>query len=90
MNKGEFAKAISEKACMTIKDSEKFLNAFMDVATEALKNGGDVNLVGFGSFSVVERGARIGMDFRTKKAVEIPASKGVKFKVGKSLKEAVK
>ena len=89
MNKSEFVKAISEKAEMTIKDSEKFLNTFIDVTTESLKKGDEIALVGFGSFSVVKRSARMGMNFRTKKAVKIPASKGIKFKCGKTLKEAV-
>ena len=89
MNKTEFVRAISEKAEMTIKDSEKFLNTLIEVITKTLKKGDEISLVGFGSFSIVKRSARAGMDFKTKKAIKIPASKGVKFKAGKTLKEAV-
>ena len=89
MTKSELAKAIAEKAGMTIKDSEKFLNAFIEVTIETLKKGDDVNLIGFGGFSAVQRKARKGMNFVTKKAVNIPASKGVRFKPGKNLREAV-
>jgi len=89
MTKSELAKAIADKANLTIKDSEKFLNAFIEATTEALKKGDDVNLIGFGAFSVVQRSARLGRDFQTKKTVEIPASKGIRFKPGKMLKESV-
>ena len=90
MTKSELAKAIADKANLTIKDSEKFLNAFIEATTEALKKCDDVNLIGFCSFSVVQRPARLGRDFQTKKAIQIPASKGIRFKAGKNLREAVK
>jgi len=89
MTKSELVKAIADKANLTIKDSEKFLNAFIETTTEALKKGDDVNLIGFGAFSVVERSARMGRDFKTKKAIEIPASKGIRFKAGKGLRDSV-
>lgn len=89
MNKTELIKAISEKAGSTNKDAETHLNAFIDVAMEALKKGEDITLVGFESFSVVKRTTRTGMNFKTKEAINIPASKSVKFKVGKNLKDAV-
>jgi|LQAB01.1.fsa_nt_gi nucleoid DNA-binding protein len=89
MNKGELVKALSEHADITQKDAEKALSAFIEAVTETLKKGEEVAIIGFGAFSVVERSARIGMDFKTKKAIEIPASRGIKFKCGKNLKEAV-
>ena len=89
MNKAELVKALSEESGMTIRGSEKFLSAFVGVVTETLKKSEDVQFVGFGSFSVVKRAARIGINFQTKKAVKIPESRGVRFKVGKNLKEAV-
>ena len=55
-----------------------------------MKKGDDVALVGFGTFSVVNRVERIGRNFKTGKNIPIPASKSVKFKAGKTLKEAVK
>ena len=89
MTKSELAKAIAVKANLTIKDSERFLNAFIEATTETLKKGDDVNLISFGSFSVVQRKARMGRDFKTKKPVEIPASKGIRFKAGKGLRDSV-
>lgn len=89
MNKAELIKAISEKAGSTNKDAEVHLNAFIDIAMEALKKGEDITLIGFGSFSVAARGARTGRNFKTGKTIYVPASKSVKFKVGKNLKDAV-
>lgn len=89
MNKSELIKAMSEESGLTQKDAEKSLNAFIKIVTETLKKGDEILLTGFGAFSVVERGARIGMDFRSKKPVEIPASNGIKFKAGKTLKDSV-
>jgi DNA-binding protein HU-beta len=88
MNKGDFARVISEKSNFTLKDPEKFLNAFMDATIEVLKKGDEVSLVGFGSFSVVKRAAMKVMDFKAKKQIKIPAFKRVRFKQGKNLKDA--
>ncbi len=89
MNKTELVRAISEKSGLTIKDSESALNAFIAASTEVLKKGEEISLVGFGSLYVTVRSARIGMNFKTKKSIEIPASRGVKFKAGKNLKDAI-
>ena len=89
MNKAELVTAVAEKAGLTKKDSEKVLKAFVDVVTEELKNGEKVQLVGFGTFEVSERPARIGRNPKTKQPVEIRASKAPKFKAGKALKDAV-
>jgi nucleoid DNA-binding protein len=90
MNKTEFAKAIAEKSGLAAKDATKFIDAFAEVATDALSKGNDVALIGFGTFSRTERGARIGRNFKTGKNIQVPASKSVKFKPGKSLKESVR
>ena len=90
MNKGELVKAISEKSGSTIKDTEKFLDSFVETITKAMQKGDDVTLVGFGTFSVAERAERIGRNFKIGKNIQIPASKSVKFKAGKTLKDAVK
>lgn len=90
MNKSELVKAISEKSGSTVKDAEKFLNAFVETVTESMKKSEDVALVGFGTFSVADRAARTARNFKTKEIINVPASKTVKFKVGKSLKDAVK
>lgn len=90
MNKSELVKSISEKSGSTIKDTENFLDAFVETVTEAMKKSDDVTLVGFGTFSVAKRAARTGRNFKTGNLVKVPASKTVKFKVGKKLKDAVK
>lgn len=90
MNKSELIKAISEKSGTTLKDTERFLNAFIEAVSKAMKKGDDVALVGFGTFSVVNRGERMGRNFKTGKNIPIPPSKSVKFKAGQILKEAVK
>ena len=90
MNKSELVKAISEKSGSTIKDTERFLDSFVETINEAMKKGDNVTLVGFGTFSVAERAERIGRNFKTGKSIQIPASKSVKFKAGKTLKDAVK
>jgi DNA-binding protein HU-beta len=90
MNKTELVKEIAEKSGSTLKDAGKFLDSFIEVTTKTLSKGKeDVVLVGFGTFSVTKRAARIGRNFQTGKPIKVPASKSVKFKVGKTLKDAV-
>ena len=60
MNKTELVAAMAEQAEMTKKDAEKALTAFTEVVAKELKNGGKVQLVGFGTFEVSERSAREG------------------------------
>lgn len=69
MNKSELVKAISEKSGSTIKDTEKFLDSFVETINEAMKKGDNVTLVGFGTFSVAERAERIGRNFKTGKNI---------------------
>ena len=89
MNKNELITAMSEKAEMSKVDTEKALKAFIDTVTEELKNGGKVQLVGFGTFEVGERAERQGRNPKTGEAITIPASKSPKFKAGRSLKDIV-
>lgn len=87
MNKTELIAAVAEQAGISKKDAEKALKAFTDVVAEELKNGGKVQLVGFGTFEVSERAEREGRNPQTKKTITIPASKAPKFKAGKALKD---
>ena len=89
MNKAELVAAIAEKTELSKKDSEKALKAFEEVVTEELKNGGKVQLVGFGTFEVSERAERMGRNPQTGEAMPIPASKAPRFKAGKALKDAI-
>ncbi len=89
MNKTEFVAAIAEKADLSKKDTEKALKAFEEVVTEELVKGGEVRLVGFGTFDVLERAAHTGRNPQTKEPMEIPASKAPRFRAGKALKDAL-
>lgn len=89
MNKTELIAKVAAEAELTKKDADAAVAAVIDAITEALKNGEKVQLVGFGTFEVRERGARTGRDPRTNKEIKIPASKAPAFKAGKALKEAV-
>ena len=89
MNKTELVAAMAEKAELSKKDSEKALKAFIDVVSEELKNGGKIQLVGFGTFEVSDRAAREGRNPQTGETMKIEASKSPKFKAGKALKDMV-
>ena len=90
MTKAELIEKIAEKAGGRTKvDSELFLNSTLEAIQEVLKSGKNIPLVGFGTFSVVERPARTGKNPQTGKSIQIAASKTVKFKVGSKLKEAI-
>ena len=89
MNKAELINAVAEKAALSKKDSEAAVNAALEAITGALSDGEKVQLVGFGSFEVKKREARVGRNPKTKEAIEIPASKVPVFKPGKALKDAV-
>ncbi len=89
MNKAELLAAMVEKADISKRDAEKALKAFEEVVTEELKKGGKIQLVGFGTFEVAERAARVGRNPQTGEDMTIAASKAPKFKAGKALKDAV-
>ena len=89
MNKTELINAVAEQAALSRKDSEAAVNAALEVITAALKDGDKVQLVGFGSFEVKKREARVGRNPRTKEAIDIPASKVPVFKPGKALKDVI-
>ena len=89
MNKAELINAVAEKASLSIKDSEAAVSAMLDAVTAALRDGEKVQLVGFGSFEVKKREARVGRNPKTKEAIQIPASTVPTFKAGKALKDAV-
>lgn len=89
MNKTELIAAIAEKTELSKKDAEKAVKAFTDVVSEELKKGEKIQLVGFGTFEVVERPAREGRNPKTNEPMQIAASKAPKFKAGKALKDMV-
>ena len=89
MNKAELINAVDASAGYSKKDAEAIISATLDTITAALKEGDKVQLVGFGSFEVKKRAARIGRNPKTKESIEIPASVAPVFKAGKALKDAV-
>ena len=89
MNKTELIAAVAEKAELSKKDAEAAVTATIDAITEALVREEKVQLVGFGSFEIKSRAARVGRNPKTKETIQIPASKAPVFKAGKALKDAV-
>ena len=89
MKKVELVEAVAEKTGLTKADATRAIDATFEVITGALQGGDKVPLVGFGTFAVSERAARIGRNPQTGEPVEIPARKAVTFKAGSALKEAV-
>ena len=89
MNKAELIAAVAAKTGDTKKAAEEAVNAFVEVVTNALKEGDKVQLVGFGSFEVRKRAARKGRNPQTKEEIKIPASKAPVFKAGKALKQKI-
>ena len=89
MNKAELINAVAAAAEVSKKDAEAVITATLDAITGALQEGDKVQLVGFGSFEVKKRAARIGRNPKTKESIEIPASVVPVFKAGKALKDAV-
>ncbi len=90
MNKVELIAAVAEKAGLSKKDAEKAVAAVVGSIEAALVAGEKVQLIGFGTFEVRERAARMGRNPQTKEAIEIAASKQPVFKAGAALKNAVK
>lgn len=89
MNKTQLIDHIAEQAQLTKQEAGRALEAFLGAVTQTLARGGDVTLVGFGTFVVDERAARKGRNPKTGAEVEIAAAKIPKFRPGKALKDAV-
>lgn len=89
MNKAELISKMAELEGTTKKAAGEQVDAIVSVITEALKNGDEVSLTGFGKFSVVERAERQGVNPATSEKITIPASKAPKFKASSALKNLV-
>lgn len=90
MNKTQLIDVVAEKAELPKAQAKAAIEAFTDAVTDALKEGDEVTLVGFGTFGVRERAARTGRNPQTGKEIQIPAAKNPVFKAGKALKDSVK
>ncbi|GKX54039.1 DNA-binding protein HU-beta [Leminorella grimontii] len=89
MNKSQLIERIAAGADISKAAAGRSLDAIIDAVTDALKNGDQVSLVGFGSFVVRERAARTGRNPQTGKEIKIAAAKVPAFRPGKALKDAV-
>lgn len=93
MNKEQLISAIAAKTNSTKKEAQDFLDAYVEVVTDALADndneGGGIQLAGFGSLTVRQRKATTGRNPRTGEEIRIPAKRVVKFSPAKKLKEAV-
>ena len=89
MTKAELINAMAEQAGTSKAAAKRFLDAFTDSVTGALKTGDKVTLVGFGTFSVSERKARKGRNPATGDTIDIPAKTVLKARIVKQLKDSV-
>jgi DNA-binding protein HU-beta len=86
MKKSEFIGQVAKEAGVTRGEADKVINTALSIITSTLKSGDKVTLTGFGTFEVRERGARAGMNIRTREKIRIPASKRPVFSAGAVLK----
>ncbi len=89
MNKADLVAEVA-KVVGSKRMAERAISSILEAATKALKKGQALTLVGFGTFSVSKRKARVGRNPQTGKEIKIPAKKVPKFSAGKALKNAVK
>lgn len=89
MNKQDLVNVMAEKSGLTKKDSEKAMDALLQAIGEALAKGDKVALVGFGTFEVKDRAARVGRNPQTGEEIRIAATKVPTFKAGKMLKDSI-
>ena len=90
MNKTELTAALAQTSGLSKKDCEAALAAFTGAVETAMKSGDKVQMVGFGSFEVKKRPARVGRNPRTGEPMTYPACKVPVFKPGKALKDAIR
>lgn len=89
MNKTELVVTVQNRLDISKVEADRLVNAVLESVREGIKNDKSVQLIGFGTFSVVERKERTGINPQTKEPIQIDASKVVKFKPGKMLKDIV-
>lgn len=89
MNKAELTEAVAEQTSLSKSDAGRAVDAVFSAVQSALINSESVSLIGFGTFSLSDRAARTGRNPRTGETIQIKASRAVKFKAGKALKDKV-
>lgn len=91
MNKAELSEKIAEKVGITKAQAENAMESFVEITINELKNGGEVSLTGFGTFSARRRKGREGINPRNpQEKITIPSVVVAKFKAGKNLKDSLK
>ncbi|MBI1191584.1 MAG: DNA-binding protein HU [Bacteroidetes bacterium] len=89
MNKGDLIDQMAADSGVSKTQATEALNSLLTSIRKTLKKGDKVTLVGFGTFSITKRAARVGRNPQTGEAIKIKAKKIVKFKAGKELAEFV-
>lgn len=89
MNKTELIDYIAENADMSKASASRALESTLEAVIQTLQKGGAVSLVGFGTFAVGKRAARVGRNPRTGTSIKIKAARVPKFRPGKALKDAL-
>jgi DNA-binding protein HU-beta len=89
MNQGDLIEKVSSAASISKAEAERAINAVKEAITDSLRKNTKVTLVGFGTFAVSHRKARRGHNPHSSETIKIPATKTVRFSVGKQLKEPV-
>ena len=89
MNKAELIEKMAKSTGLPKKDTESVLKSFLETVSKELEKGHDVQLIGFGTFTVGKRAAREGRNPQTGEKVKIAARNAVTFKAGTALKDAV-
>lgn len=89
MQKSDLVVKIAEEAGISKAAADRALDSLLGNLSKALKKGDRVSLVGFGTFSVSKRSARMGRNPQTGEAIKIKAAKVPKFSAGKTLKDTV-
>ncbi len=89
MNKTELIDSVAKASGLSKADSDRALVAIVDTITKSLKKGNAVALVGFGTFKVSKRNARMGRNPQTGASIKIAARTVPRFTAGKGLKDAV-
>ena len=90
MTKSEFVDQVAAESGLPKGEAGTAVDAMLQVISDTLKRGGEINFTGFGKFSVAERGARQGVNPQTGERIQISASRVPRFSAGSALKKAVK
>ena len=89
MNKSDLISHVATQTGLSKAASERAINSVFEGITSTLSRGNDARFIGFGTFSVTARKARMGRNPRTGAQISIPASNQARFRAGKELKSAV-